>query len=288
VTTQKTDEGLFTTEQIFNQRMQDCFWGIGEKTPNRKNLKKGNKVVFYMASPQKVFAGTATLNSSCFMLNDSQKNEYSHGKEFYSPIYGVLLKDIEIWSTPKPVLELLPYLQFIDNKRHWGSYFQGGVRQLEKVDFEVIINESILPPTNQSKIDSQAEFALETHLEDFIYKNWEKINWGSKLELYKTEEQDGRQFPAGIWSIDLLALDKNNNDFVVIELKKGKTSDTTVGQISRYISWIKKYVAEASQNVRGIIIAKDVDEALKYAVMDMSNIEIKTYQVNFFLQSFEK
>jgi len=49
------------------------------------------------------------------------------------------------------------------------------------------------------------------------------------LELYKTDELGGRQFPSGTWSIDFLAIDKDNNDLVVIELKRGKTSNSTVG-----------------------------------------------------------
>jgi restriction system protein len=150
-------------------------------------------------------------------------------------------------------------------------------------DFRTIIGEKTLVEqiTTSRDIESQPEFALETHLEKFIYDNWDKISWGSKLELYKTEEQDGRQFPAGPWSIDFLAVDKNSNDLVVIELKKGKTSDATVGQIQAYINWVKENVANMGQDVRGIIIAKEVDDRLKYAVKNLKYIEIKTYKVDF-------
>jgi hypothetical protein len=70
-------------EEIFNQRMQDRFWGLGEKTPNRQYLSEGDKVVFYIGIPQKVFGGTASLASPSFGLNESQKKKYSHGQEFY-------------------------------------------------------------------------------------------------------------------------------------------------------------------------------------------------------------
>lgn len=289
VTEQKDGKTWVQAEEIFKLRMKDRFWGLAEKTPNRKNLSKGDKVVYYVGLPQKVFAGTATLASSCFELRDSQKKEYAHGKEFYTQDYGVLLDDIEIWHKPKSVAELIPQLRFIDNKEFWGSYFQGGVRQITEEDFKTIIGErevSLVEQITTTKdLESQAEFALETHLEEFIYENWRNINWGSKLELYKTDEQDGRQFPAGTWSIDFLALDKDTNDLVVIELKRGKTSDSTVGQLLRYISWIKENIAESNQNVRGIIIAKEVDEALKYAVKNLAHIEVKKYEVNFQLEN---
>ena len=60
---------------------------------------------------------------------------------------------------------------------------------------------------------------MEVHLEEFIDQNWEKLNFGSKLHRYRTEEQNGRQFPAGTWSIDFLCVDRESGDFVVIELK---------------------------------------------------------------------
>ena len=289
VTTHK-DYNL-TGEKIFNQRMQDRFWGLGERTPNRQNLGEGDKVVYYVGTPKKSFVGTVTLASSCFELNDSQMRQYGHGIEFYSENrYGVLLKDIEIWQEPKSIEELVPSLKFMENKQFWGAYLQGGVRQITEDDFKTILGQrSLVEQIITSKdIESQAEFALETHLEEFIYRNWNKINWGSNLKLYETEEQNGRQFPAGTWSIDFLAIDKSTNDFVVIELKRGKTSDSAVGQILRYINWVRENVAEAGQNVKGIIIAKEVDGALKYGVKNLDYIDIKTYKVDFHLSSFNE
>lgn len=292
VTGHKIGGEAFTAEEIFKQRMEDRFWGLGEKTPNRKNLTKGDKIVYYIGLPKKIFAGTATLASSCFRLDESQKKEYGHGKRFYTTDYGVLLGEIDIWHNPKNVEELFLKLNFIENKEFWFSYFQGGVRQITEEDFKIIIGEreiSLVEQIVTSKdIESQTEFALETHLEEFIYQNWSNINWGSKIELYKTDEQDGRQFPAGTWSIDFLAIDRDKNDLVVIELKRGKTSDSTVGQLLRYINWVKENVAEKGQKVRGIIIAKDVDGALTYAIKNLEYVEVKTYKVDFQLLPSKK
>ena len=290
VVAQKSDGEDFTAEEIFTLRMKDSFWGLGEKTPNRKNLNKGDKIIFYIGAPKKVFAGNITLASSCFILNESQKIKYGHGRQITD--YGVLLEEIEIWDNPKSVEELVPKLKFIENKEFWFSYFQGGIRQITEEDFKIIMSERRPTLVEQiftsEDIESQSEFALETHLEEFIYQNWENINFGSRIELYKTDEQDGRQFPAGTWSIDFLALDKDNNDLAVLELKRGKTSDSTVGQLLRYINWVKENVAEEGQNVRGIIIARDVDDSLNYAVKNLEYVEVKTYKVNFQLIPFKK
>ena len=83
-------------------------------------------------------------------------------------------------------------------------------------------------------------------------------------------------------------IDKDKNDLVVIELKRGKTSDSTVGQILRYISWVKENVTEKEQNVRGIIIAKEVDKSLDYSVKNLDFVEVKTYKVDFQLLPYIK
>ncbi|HEY31543.1 MAG TPA: EVE domain-containing protein [Dehalococcoidia bacterium] len=183
-----------TGEEIFNQRMKDQFWGLGERTPNRQSLNEGDEVVFYIAAPRKVFRGSANLASSSFVLNNTQRQQYGHGTEFYENDYGVLLKDIEIWPQPKAIEDLLPSLRFIENKEFWGGYLQGGVRQITEDDFRTIVGEkSLVEQIVTSKdIESQTEFALETHLEEFIHQNWGKINWGSKLGLYQNDEQNGR------------------------------------------------------------------------------------------------
>jgi hypothetical protein len=117
------------------------------------------------------------------------------------------------------------------------------------------------------------------NLEDFAYRNWSKINWGTDLELHKSSKHSGRHFPAGSWTIDFLARDKETNDLVVIHLKRGSTSDSTVGQLLRHMSWVKENIAENGQNVRGMVIAKETDAALEYALKDLPSVEIKTYEV---------
>ena len=142
----------------------------------------------------------------------------------------------------------------------------------------------------QDKFDFTAGFAHWTwrvgfySLEEFIYRNWSNIDWGSALELYQTDKHGGRRFPAGAWTIDFLARDRGTNDLVIIQLKRGDTSDSAVGQLLRYASWIREKVAAESQNVRGIIITKKADAALEYAVKNLAFVEVKTYEVDFHLR----
>jgi Endonuclease NucS len=286
------DVGISDPEDVLKQRFSDQFWGLEEKTPNRRALKAGDNVVFYLGIPHRTFAASAVLASDSFALSPSQQEDLSHGMDFYRAPYGVRLSEISTWEHPCRVEDVLASLSFIENKNNWGVYFQGGVRYLPERDFEAITQRRFAtspdlretPSQQTSAILSQSEFALETHLEEFIDKNWKCIDFGRKLNRYATEEENGRQFPAGPWSIDFLCTDNSSGNLVVVELKKGQTSDTTVGQILRYIAWVEENVANKVQQVEGIIIAKEIDEALRYAVKNLPHVNVLTYRVDFTLQ----
>ncbi|PIS31063.1 hypothetical protein COT42_01845 [Candidatus Saganbacteria bacterium CG08_land_8_20_14_0_20_45_16] len=127
------------------------------------------------------------------------------------------------------------------------------------------------------------EFAMEKYLEEFIEANFDKIDFGAKLELYQDEENSGRQYPTPIGNIDLLAVDKARKEFVIIELKKGRSSDVVIGQILRYMGWIKENLAK-DHNVRGIIIVKERDKRLEYALKLMPNADLFKYNVSFTIE----
>lgn len=289
-TNKKIDGEVTAAEEILKQRLADAFWGLGERTPNRRYLQKGDQIIFYLGLPVMAFTASATLASDSFPLSEEQKIKYSHDKKIYKTDYGVMLENTRLWETTNFVKDLVPNLKFIENKENWFAYFQGGVRQLLEDDYHIItenrkaaIIETIM---TEDTIVSASQFALEAHLEEFIDKNWKDINFGVDLSKYEVEEQNGRQFPAGAWSIDFLCVDKANGDFVIIELKRGKSSDSAVGQVLRYIGWVGENLAKPGQKVRGIIISQEVDDALKYAVKGLANVSVLTYKVDFKLLPF--
>jgi len=102
-------------------------------------------------------------------------------------------------------------------------------------------------------VEGTSEFAYEHDLRDYLARNLHVIEPG--LKLYEDQGITGVEFPAGGRFIDLLAVDARG-DNVVIELKVSKGYDRTVGQLLRYISWIKKHHADPGQAVRGAIVAK--------------------------------
>jgi hypothetical protein len=278
----------YTARQIYNLRMKDGFWGLGEATRNRKNIRAGDQVIFYIGGPERAFGGTARLASDSFELTAEEQSQLSHGTVFFTAKYGVRLDAVEAWEQSRPVAALVSSLKFVKNPEQWGVYLQGGIRQIEEIDYSAIVSGTAAAGPSHAvneEIAAQNRFALEAHLEDFIERNWSKIAWGASLELYREGDQTGRQFPAGTWSIDFLAVDAKASELVVIELKRGQTSDATVGQVLRYMTWVRKNLAVKDQNVRGIIVASEIDEALRYAANGLPNVSVKTYSVTFSLKA---
>lgn len=125
------------------------------------------------------------------------------------------------------------------------------------------------------------EFVLEKHLEEFIVSKFDQI-FGGQLVLYSDSEgRDGRQYPTSVGNIDILAREPATGSYVVIELKKGQESDRVVGQITRYMGWVRDNLCEGEEDVRGLIICKDVDERLMCALRVASKIEARCYKVWF-------
>jgi Endonuclease NucS C-terminal domain len=139
-------------------------------------------------------------------------------------------------------------------------------------------SEPTLQAQNYEENDQQ-EFAYEKDLQQFLAKNLELIEPG--LQLYKDDEDDqitGFEFPAGDRFIDILATDKSN-DYVVVELKVSKGYDRVVGQLLRYMAWIKENLASENQKVRGVIVAREISEDLRLATSLISNVTLLEYEL---------
>jgi len=133
---------------------------------------------------------------------------------------------------------------------------------------------------HQREITGGAEFAFERDLQNYLVKNLESVEAG--LKLYNQDGITGVEFPVGGRRIDILAVDAENN-LVVLELKVSKGHDRVIGQILRYMGWLKENLAEDNQNVRGIIIAKDITSDLKWACSATQGISLREYSISFSL-----
>jgi restriction system protein len=131
-------------------------------------------------------------------------------------------------------------------------------------------------------VEDPSAFAMEKHLEDFLIKNWTQTELAKEYDIFEEDgELVGQQFPTDTGPIDILAISRDKKTLLVIELKKGRASDSVVGQILRYMGYVQDVLAEEDQTVKGIIIALEDDPKLRWALAAVSNVEFYRYQVNF-------
>lgn len=142
----------------------------------------------------------------------------------------------------------------------------------------------IVPPDTEPEVEDPSEFILEKYLEDFIVSNFDAIFKGCLRVFEDSEGNDGQQYATGIGPIDILASEVKTKAFVVIELKKGRPSDLVVGQVLRYMGWVKKNLCTNGQTVKGLIICRDHDPKLAYALEMTNNIDVRYYSVSFKLK----
>ncbi len=108
----------------------------------------------------------------------------------------------------------------------------------------------------------------ERNLEDFILHQLESIEPGLRL----VERQ--KSTPAG--RLDLLCRDSSDS-YVVVELKRKQGTDQVMGQILRYMGWLKE--AHPTEKVRGIVVVGAKDQSLSYAVMAAPNVQVKEFKI---------
>ena len=142
--------------------------------------------------------------------------------------------------------------------------------------------ERVSPITSTNPtIENPSEFALEKHLEDFLVTNWDQTELSDDYDIFEDGEFTGQQYDTDTGPIDILAISKDKKELLVIELKKGRASDNVVGQIQRYMGYIKDEIAEDDQDVKGVIIAFKDDQRIKRALSVTNNISFYRYRINF-------
>ena len=91
--------------------------------------------------------------------------------------------------------------------------------------------------------------------------------------------RDGVEFPSGIGPIDILAVD-GDGTFYVFELKRARSPDQAIGQVARYMGWVRETIGRGRQ-VRGVIVARTITDNLRYAILAMPNVSLFEYEVQF-------
>jgi RecB family endonuclease NucS len=107
-------------------------------------------------------------------------------------------------------------------------------------------------------------FVLESGIEEAIKANLAQLG----LSLADDSIQQQCNLGIGVGRTDLICKGKNG-DYVVLELKAVHSSDNVVGQILRYMGYIRETWADKEgKDVKGIILTPSYDEQLRLAAKE--------------------
>jgi endonuclease len=143
-------------------------------------------------------------------------------------------------------------------------------------------SDSVEPDVEENEASDQpsSEFAFERDLRNYLAKNLNSVEPG--LKLFQEEEFNGVEYPVGGRFIDILANDSRGR-FVVIELKVSRGYERTIGQLLRYMAWVKSNLAPG-QPVRGMIVASEITDDLKMAASLLPDVALVEYEIAFKLK----
>lgn len=154
---------------------------------------------------------------------------------------------------------------------------------IEAAEKDNSLNESIdIDDESNDESGKHRKFAFEKDLQNYLIKNLDSIEL--RLRLYEDEDGQfkGVEFPAGQRNIDILAVG-DDGAFVVIELKVSRAYDRVIGQLLRYMAWVKENLAN-DVPVRGIIVASELSDDLKLAASLVPNVKLVEYEISFALR----
>ncbi len=133
----------------------------------------------------------------------------------------------------------------------------------------------------EEAVPEVAAFQLEYQLRDFLSQNLSTVTVaGKRVRLYVDPTgRDGVEYPTAVGPIDILAVDEQGN-FFVFELKRALSPDSAIGQLARYMGWVKQTIG-VGREVHGVIVARAIGDKLRYAVTVMPHVSLFEYEVSF-------
>ena len=171
------------------------------------------------------------------------------------------------------------YIEF-DSTKDWFSYY-GSVsseptpleaihyyRRMRSPDRARITFRQALRSGHISPRETELEFycriQAEAQLEDWLEYHLDRLEPGLIFLDRQYETIDAGR-------LDLLAKDAQG-DYVVVELKRDMANDKALGQLLRYMGWVRMNLAVGNE-VRGYVVGDEIDEGMVYATLANDTID---------------
>lgn len=254
---------------------------LGFRFPNKYNALKPSEWKFF----------TRFIDPDFLIPIHTTAGEQYRFYEPYIEALRIYIKDREELQSIKKLIT--KGLSFDDSESHWMAqdviYVTARVlaeeRSEQKTEVVVSTQENEDDASSVEEVINNEEndtgfMPLEKHLEEYIMKNWDIVDFGERLSLYREDDgTPGQQYMTDVGIIDILAKDVQGN-FVVIELKRAESKYHVLGQVLNYMTWVQKNLALNNEKVRGMIVVGRADNTLKSAIEQVSDkVILKEYRI---------
>lgn len=226
-----------------NTILKTTRYSIKEKESNRSSIRPGD--IVYMRIYGNSFIGK-------FIVGGEWIKAPAKEQKWKEPVGTFPMKEVDIWPRPLPQVLVMKDLSNQNYRRRIikinpedGIIIEAAQRVYARLGFGDADDNIII---------------LEKGLEEAIKPNLQKL--GLKLADKSIRQQFNMGI--GVGRSDLICVNEKG-DLVIVELKRGMTSDETIGQVLRYVGWTRENIAENGQKVLGCIVAGDYDEQLRLA-----------------------
>ncbi|MCL9815279.1 hypothetical protein [Natranaeroarchaeum aerophilus] len=140
------------------------------------------------------------------------------------------------------------------------------------------------PQEGLEDAESTGEFVKEKHLQQYLVNHWGQIDLSEQWMIYSDADdpEAGVEFSTGIGRPDILLTHTSEERVCILELKKGRTSDRAVGQLLRYVGWVRDHLEDledvsADADVEGRLIVSEPSEKLEYAISVVPELTLYEY-----------
>lgn len=130
----------YNAQVIFDAQVKRKAWGLTKGTGNFDEIEKGDICLLYIGSPYCTFAGYAIAKGKPIAFGKIKQNKYLDKVYKRKPKAGVEFNKVVRFDVQVPVPLLSGELPFIKKPKNWGMYFQGSIKKLDKLSFDLVLS----------------------------------------------------------------------------------------------------------------------------------------------------
>lgn len=244
-------ESIWDTSQILRTKR----WYFGEENPNATAVRKGDWTV------ARIYGGNYFARFQCGTSFTIDPRHSGRSKR----IGFIAMDQFEKFD---PAIPQWLVIDELSNKNVRNKIIKITSEDSRKIEWAVALYRKM----GGSLAVSKNIVLLERGLEEALKHNLHSLG----LEL--ADKKIAQQCRMGVGRSDLICKDRKGN-LCVIELKRAEQHSTdVVGQVLKYVGWLREHVAKPGQKVRGMVVCGGASQELIYSCQG-ADLELRTFRI---------